>query len=975
MRYWLLGPLIVGDSRAPVHLGGPRQVRVMAALLLHANNVVPVDRLVDVLWHEQPPGRATKVARNCVSLVRRALKEGGDRACIEHHGTGYRLVVPDIEVDARVFADLRRRAAGLLAEGREQEALAVLDAALSLWRGPALDGLDCPGLRAAMAGLDDQRLTTLETYVDLGLRMGNHAELLGPLAEVVAAHPLREKLVGYLMLTLYRSRRQADALATYRQLRQRLRDDLGVDPSPELATLHEQILRADPSIQAGPAAPAPPLDTTSPQVPSPAQLPAAIAGFVGRRKELAWLDGMAGRATPATPAVPAGQAAPVLCVLHGTAGVGKSALAVHWAHGMADRFPGGQLYVNLRGFDPSGHALDPADVLRWFLVALGVPAAGVPTTVDAQAAMYRSATAGKRMLIVLDNARDADHVRPLLPGAATTMTVVTSRARLASLVAVESAHPLPIDLPSTADCRELLARRLDETATPDTLEIERVINACARLPLALSVAAARARQGGFSLATIAAELREAGDRLRALSAGDPASDVTTVFSWSYAALPALAARLFRLIGLNPGPDISVPAAASLAGRPVPETARALDVLAHASLLVEHRPARYSCHDLLRAYAMQLSQASDNRAGDGSAAEPEPALHRLRVWYLHTAAEADRRLAPQRRQFQMVETPELCQPLTFQRCETAIDWCDAEAANVLAVAAQAAGTVDNVLAWQLPAAMWSYFHMRNRWTDLLASYELGLTAARHARDLTGEAWMLNDLGDACRELRRYDDGLNYLEQALACGDEVNDGYLRASILNNLAGIYAGLDRMEQALTLAEQALAAFRAIGDQRGEAILLNNLGEAYRQVGNMEQSLRHLEQARAVFADSGNSYGEGFVLDNLGLTHLASDRAELAVDHFHAAIRLRRGSGDRRGEASSLSHLGDALANTGRAVPARQAWRQAGDIFEDLGDPRAAELAAKLREPHSAAPRFQPLYEEGVGAGGAVVTVTFPTA
>ena len=433
---------------------------------------------------------------------------------------------------------------------------------------------------------------------------------------MAAEYPLDEQVHAQLMVALYRTGRQADALSVYRRLRRTLAEELGIDPGQALRELETAILRQDPSLDT--PAPAIALRPAAPAALVPAQLPPTVAAFAGRSTELASLDAILPRQGQGGP----GQdAAVVISVIAGTAGVGKTALAVHWAHRVAARFPDGQLYVNLRGFDPCGPAADPAQALRGFLDAFALPPERIPASLDAQMALYRSLLAGKRVLVVLDNARDAEQVRPLLPGSPGCLAIVTSRNHLTGLIATQGAHPLDLDLLTPAEARELLARRLGTgRAGGEPEAVDEIIAGCAGLPLALTIAAARAATSpGFPLDVFAAELREASRVLDPFDAGDVATDVRAVFSWSYRALSPDAARLFRLLSLHPGPDITVTAAASLAGIPAARARALLAELTRGHLLAEPRPGQYAFHDLLRAYATEQTHAHDDDDARRSAA--------------------------------------------------------------------------------------------------------------------------------------------------------------------------------------------------------------------------------------------------------------------------------------------------------------------------------------------------------------------
>ncbi len=611
MQVRLLGPidiLIHGEPR-PVH--GLRRQAVLAVLALHCGEVVSTDHLMEAVWGGTAPVTASNSMQSHVSYLRGLM---GTKTAILTRSPGYLLNLPGDGTDVRLAERLLRESAN------SAEAISRLQTALALWRGEPMGELaELPWRPAQSERLNVLRMQLRQALSQARLAAGEHSALVPELEQMVTDCPLDERLHGQLMLALYRSGRQADALAAYHRLRQALDDDLGIEPSQFLRDLQTAILNQDPALNAappvawpGPAAPnAAAPTTTAPALPGLAQLPSALPGFTGRTAELACLD-----ATMATMA---------LAAISGTAGVGKTALAVHWAHRVAAQFPDGQLYVNLRGFDPAGAgaALEPSLALHGFLDALGVPANRVPEDLAAQSALFRSLVADKRILLMLDNARSADQVRPLLPGSPGCLTLVTSRDQLAGLVAADGAVPLALDLLSTADARDLLTRRLGELrVAAEPAPVDSIITACARLPLALAIVAARAAaHPSFPLAAIAAELAEATSALDPFDGGDLTTDVRAVFSWSYRALGDPAARMFRLLGLHPGPDIAVAAAASLAAVPLGQARAQLTELTRAHLLTEHAPGRYAFHDLLRAYAGELTRVHDDQACSANSGRP------------------------------------------------------------------------------------------------------------------------------------------------------------------------------------------------------------------------------------------------------------------------------------------------------------------------------------------------------------------
>ena len=598
MDFGLLGPLVVRDGTRYVPVSAPRQRVLLAALLLKAGRVVGLDTLAEVLWEGQPPAGARGALHSAVQRLRSTLGPAG-AGLVETRPPGYLIRVDDGEFDVREFSVLAARGHAAAAAGTWAQAAGLLREALGLWRGDPLADVPSQLLRDREAApIEDQRRQALAARIDADLHLGRHGEVVAELRQLITAHPLHEQFHAQLMLSLYRSGRPADALATYQDVRRVLAGELGIDPGPELRLLHQRILAADSELllAAGELSSSAPAEL-SPPAPGrggpaagqdrvvPRQLPTATRHFAGRAEALKALAALAAEAAEASHGT-------VISVIDGTAGIGKTTLALYFAHQVAERFPDGQLYVNLRGFDPAGPPMTPVEAIRLLLAALAVPVARIPAGLDAQAGLYRSLLAGQRMLVLLDNARDVDQVRPLLPASPGCLVIITSRSQLTSLVAAEGAAPLTLDVLTDAEAQELLSRRLGpERVAGEPSAAGELIQLCARLPLALSIAAARtASQPGLSLAALTADLRDARRRLDALDAGHAAANVRAVFSWSYQQLDAPTARLFRLLGLHAGPDISAAAAASMAGLPLDEGRRRLGELTRAHLLAEHPTA-------------------------------------------------------------------------------------------------------------------------------------------------------------------------------------------------------------------------------------------------------------------------------------------------------------------------------------------------------------------------------------------------
>jgi DNA-binding SARP family transcriptional activator/tetratricopeptide (TPR) repeat protein len=944
MRVSLLGPvgLAVGGQQVPV---GRRTRRLLLALLAADANVdVSLARIVDVLWETDPPPTARNQVQVHVSGLRRLLGAAPGPAGpppIATTRAGYLLNAPPVAVDLLEFAALRAEADRLLAAGLLEDAGQRLRAALLLWRGEPLGGLDGAFAAAEAARLRQYRLAVLERRADIDLVTGlvgdRPAGLVGELTGLVAAEPLHEGLRRRLMLALYQAGRTAEALAVYRDGRRLLVAEHGIEPGPVLRAAEAALLRGDPpealirdllpapAAQPGAAPAAAPLAV-------PAQLPGDVYGFAGRAEYLAELDGLLVTAAAAEPG------AVVIAAVTGTAGVGKSALAVHWARRVADRFPDGQLYVNLRGFDPSGQALDPATAVRGFLDALGVPPRRVPAGLDAQVALYRSVLAGRRVLVVLDNARDAEQARPLLPASPTAFAVVTSRDALTGLVASDGALPVALDLLSAAEARDLLAGRLPGRTDREPAAVQAIVTACARLPLALTIAGARAQQSRHPLGHLAGELAGAAGRLGALDTGDPATRVAAVFSWSYRTLTPAAARLFRLLGGHPGPDVSAAAAASLAGEPLPRTRPLLAELTRASLLSEHAPGRYAGHDLLTAYAADLHRTLDPDADRAAAAR------RLLDHYVHTAWAAARLLDPAREPSPVPLDPPAAgtapEELADEAAATA--WFAAERPVLLAVLRLAAGTGAGVLGWQLAWASTPFLHRRGYWHDWIAGWQAALPAADRLGPSTA-GYAYRQLAQASTLLGRYADARRDFERALRLYAAAGEPAGQAHTHYALALLSDRQQQPERCREHAARALALFEAAGDRRGQAIAHNAVGWSYAQAGQHGAALAHCRLALELFGEAGDRWGEATTWDSLGLARHGLGQYTEAVDCYRQALRLFADLGSAYQEARTLDHLAGTRQAAGEPAAARAAWTRSLRLLTELGHAEAAAVRARL--------------------------------
>jgi tetratricopeptide (TPR) repeat protein len=722
--------------------------------------------------------------------------------------------------------------------------------------------------------------------------------------------------------------------------------------SVDLAYLVERITEADPELARIAAERQSNTGRVPQQLPTavahvaggrvPRQLPAAAAYFAGRIGELAALTGLL-RSRVERGGTDSGGTV-VISAVSGTAGVGKTALAVFWAHQVAERFPDGQLYVNLRGFDPSGSVMDPAEAVRRFLDALGVPPERIPVELDALAALYRSQLAGRRVLVVLDNACDTAQVRPLLPGAPGCLVVVTSRNQLTSLIAHDGAHPITLDLLTDEEARLLLAQRLGaDRVAAEPAAVGEIITRCAHLPLALALVAARAViRPNAGLRVLAEELRDTQLRWQALTGDDPASDVQAVLSWSYQALTPAAARLFRLFGLHPGPEVSAAAAASLAGLPPSAGRPVLAELTRASLLVEHAVGRHAFHDLLRAYATDLARRIDTDQ------DHRTATVRVLDHYLHTAYTAALLLYPGREPITLAPPAPGATLEQLGDHQQALDWFTVERPVLLAAVDQAAATGFDTHTWQLTWALEIFLDWRGHWHDWAAVGRVAVAAAERLADPTAQAHAHHSLALAYTRLGRLEDAYTHLSRALDLATRAGDqtGQVRTHI--NLGYLWGRWGNYPRALDHARQALTLRQATGHLHGQAQGLNNVGWCHARLGDHHQALTACQQALTLFQDLGDRAGQAHAWDSIGYAHHHLGNHTDALTSYHHALTLHRDVGDRYNEATTLTNLGDTHHTTGNHHAAHDAWHQALTILDDLNHPDADQLRTKLTTLHA---------------------------
>ncbi|WP_405979312.1 BTAD domain-containing putative transcriptional regulator [Streptomyces sp. NBC_00158] len=954
-RFAVLGPVRAWRGAEALPSGSPQQRALLAVLLLRDGRTATAPELIDAIWGEDPPQQALATIRTYASRLRKVLEPG----LLVSDAGGYAIRLRRQEaLDLGIARSLAADAEKARAAGDRALARTLLARALEMWDGEPLAGVPGPHAETERTRLSEWRLQLLETRLDLDLEVGQHAEAVSELTALTAAHPLQERLRELLMLALYRSGRQAEALAVYADTRRLLAEELGVDPRPELSALQQRILNADAEL----ARAEDPAPTAAPVLVRPAQLPATVPDFTGRAPFVAELGEILAGADGQVMAVSA---------LAGIGGVGKTTLAVHVAHAARPHFPDGQLYVDLQGTEPRP-AL-PEAVLGSFLRSLGTPDSSIPDSPADRAALYRSILDGRRVLVLLDNARDAAQVRPLLPGTAGCAALVTSRVRMSGLA---GAHLVDLDVMSPEEALQLFTRIVGaERVGAERQAALDVVGACGFLPLAIRIAASRlAARRTWTVSVLAAKLADERRRLDELQAGDLA--VKATFELGYGQLEPAQQRAFRLLGLADGPDVSLAAAAAVLDLPEHDTEDLLEALVDCSLLESAAPGRYRFHDLVRLYARACAERDEQPAGRADA------LDRLLDFYLATAARVYAVERPGDRLPAHLSTTR--HPgLVLSDPRAALDWLFAEADPLLACVRQSAGRPEALrravdLLWAAKdlaesganskqyesaaltlceaarAARDARVEGRARTTLTMVHLFAGRFAeadeqARQAMELAREAgdplpscWAPNDRGIIALYEKRYEDGERYLLEAIESFRADDNHIGEASALCNLSRIHVGLGRLGSAIDLARQGIAVY----DRMGLTLRLANgryaLGIALTQAGRLGEALAQLGEALALFHDNRQPLWEGVTHFRLAEAHLAAQRPTLAAKHAEQAIALRGIGGEWR-RATVLTVLGKALRRLGQPDRARACWRDAETVFAQLGSAELAEVRALL--------------------------------
>lgn len=922
--FTVLGPVRAWRDSAEVMLGTIQQRATLAVLLLNGNTHVSVDELVDALWGTTPPKSAGRVIRTYVYRLRKALQS----PVIESVGGGYLVRVNASTLDLAAFTQARADA-DIASRDRDPETAATrLREALALWQGQPLADIQGPYAETQRENLARLRQAAMESRLAAEVELGAPGEVVAELTGLVKENPLNERFRELLMLALYHRGQQAEALEVYREAVSVLSTELGIDPGPGLRTVHERILQSDPDLL-----------TTRPATPgigpvAPAQLPADLPTFAGRRDDLKRIDAT----LPATASV-------AVTVITGMAGVGKTTLAVHWAHQVAHRFPDGAIYLDLHGFGPADEVMQPGEALSMVLAAFGVRHEHLPANSAAQAALYRSVLADRRVLFLLDNARDADHVRPLLPGTPGCLVIVTSRDQLTGLIARDGARPVHLDPLAEDEAREFLVGRVGAdrtTAEPDA--VDEILDRCAGLPLALAIVATRAvTRPAFAIADLAAELAAARGGLDAFSDSDATLDMRAVFSWSCRGLGPDASRMFRLLADQPGPDFTASAAASvLAVSPARVRTLAAELI-RAALVAERSPGRYSYHDLLGVYAAELAARVDQE-------ERQAARHRLLDHYLHSAHAASTMLYPNA---DPLSPPPIAADVVVEQFtdpDTALRWLITEhIALRTAITRAGRSTSYDTHICALAQTLSEFLQRQGRWDDQITVQSLAIAAAQRLDDIAALGRAHRSLAVTYSRTGRHDEAHQHFRLALTQFERLGDQAGQARIHRAVAASWGSQGRFDQALRYSQQAHALYLTTDNVPGQAAALNDIGWCHTQLGNHQDALDNCQQALNLFQDLENKDGEASTWDSLGYIHHQRGDLNEATRCFQHAVDLFRGLGDLHSEATVLTHLGDTHQAAGNTQAARDSWRSAIGIYEHLDPAAASRLNHKLKgnRPH----------------------------
>ncbi|MBV1856696.1 AfsR/SARP family transcriptional regulator [Catellatospora tritici] len=906
LSFAVLGPVRAWRGKSEIDLGTRQQRLILALLLARGGGAVSVAEFIDLLWEADPPPSAVNVVHRHVGMLRRRFEPGlpvrAAGTVLVRDGCEYRLRVDSESLDLLRF----RRLVALAGSSSGEPAVELYRQALALWRDRCASGLHADGrTHPEFAAVDGEWFTAVRAATDAALRDGGIHGVL-PAIRMAAEHePLDEALQARLLLALAADGRRAEALAAYADIEHRLADELGIRPGVELRAARASLLDHDAAVPA--------------RAEAPAQLPPDHPFFSGRRDVIAAAEGLL-VGDPRTAAL----------VIDGMPGVGKTTLAVHLAHRLTARYPDGQLHADLRGFDSGDSVMTPSEALRGFLWSLGVAPAAIPAELHAQAGLYRSILAERRMLILLDNCRDWDQIRHLLPGTGGSLVIATSRRRISGAA---GAHALHLDLLTDAEARELLMRRLGDAVAADPAAVGEIIARCGRLPLALALVATRSvGRPGLSLPAVVGELAGADGRLAGF--GDAYADLEAIFSWSYRALTPEAAWLFRLLPLHPAAELSTEAAAALCGLP-PRCARGLLAELGAQMLVQPGNGRWRMHDLLRAYAMELGEEHDD------AAERDAAVARVYDYYQLSAYAAHLHVLPQVPLPRPEPSGHGVTGRGFTGRTDAMAWFAAEQRVLTDIVARAGQRGRPRTAWRIALAMQNFFQDTAQFKQWAAVAGAGLAAA--GDDPAAQALLHRSLAGACYYLAELDRGLSHLQHAGAILDRLGLRTEQGHVENNIAEIRLHQRRYREAIGHAEAARALFDAEGNVRGATTALLAVARAQGRLGRHSEALGMFTQAQEQFEALGDLHGVGTTQAWLAHTYSMTGDVPHAMAVWQQAIDTFRGAGAAHHTAEVLVAVGDFHSASGEAALAGQAWAEALAELDGTDSPMARQIRDRL--------------------------------
>lgn len=913
MDFRILGPVELHVNGQPYGFGSPKERCVLAVLLYELGRPVATDSLIERVWGENPPESPRLSLYSYLSRLRRRLKEvaGNDHASLRQRSGYYTLDADPGAVDLHRFRSLRAQARTVSEGGDDERAAELLHDAESLWRGTPLAGLSGAWVERVRSALAEERFASRLERITVELRLGRHADLVGEISDLVAERPHNQKLVEHLMVALYRCGRQAEALAAYRRTHRLFIDEIGNEPGSSLRDLHQRILNEDPKLVADS-----PAHTAAPSV-EPNSLPRDNPDFAGRLRELTELFGL----------IDSGLARLTVAVvaINGMAGVGKSTFAIHAAHMLSSRYPY-VFYLGLQAHHPIEEPVDPLSGLGILLRTLGMPPERIPGTVTERATLWRTQIAGRRALIVLDDANDAEQITPLLPGSGNCLVLVTCRRRT---IEIPGMYWLPIEVLRPDDAAALFAHVAGPERIQDTVSLAQVVRLCGYLPLAIHVAGRHFRNHpAWSISDLADRLARSQHRISGFRA--EAREVAASLDLSYRYLMGGQQRLLRQLAIHPGAEFSVYTAAAAGGHEsLVATEHALDVLLDHHLLEEPEPGRYTFHDLVREYAWHRAHLDD------PAEARESATRRIFDYYLYLTNRAARVVYPF---YRWMDAGPLSAPSVTPALSTRSDyrnWVEAERVNIMNAINCAAKS-----GWSQQAALLAHMlaQFLETWgfrEDAIILYQLAIRTWHEAEDTLGEARALTDLCYALGHMGRYAEALHCVGSALSACRAQGDRAGEADALDRMGLILWQSSRYREALSCHEEALTIWRAIADRHGEADALGHSAMSLWHTGRYEDALKCLGKALVIYREIADTHGEGRSLNNIADVQQHLGFHAEALDRYRQALEISRDIGDRQGEAITLNNIGNICQRSDKHDESLRYYREALAIYRDIGDRR----------------------------------------